>query len=212
MEQEYEIGVENSPNGYKHVMTPIDKERLKGNAKPKVSAFWLKNEIIIPVPTIHISTITENPEKFGLTTDYLKSKYEEHNEPYNHEGKARQEIIADLIKSGGWIRVRYTMKTDLWTLECGRLTNRVKDAILSFFMLLTGHDVGNQKAIDKMNSYSSVRINELHNNSSNMTSVKDILHMKGLFESAIPNHDVKFTLIENYNFRLYDMILDKLRD
>lgn len=211
--EDYEIGIEQTPTGYKHTLSPIDKERLKGNAKPKVQAFWIKGNNIIAVPVNHITVVIENPEKFGLTSEYIKIKYDEYDEPYNHEGKARQEIMSDLIRTNGWIRVRYTFKNDLWTIECNKLTNRVKDAILSFFMLLTGHDVGEQKAIDKMNSYSDVRINELYNESHNTTTIKDILHLKGLFESSMIATETKLILIEDYQTNLfsYNGILDILR-
>ena len=200
MNEEMEIGVEPTANGgYKHVMTPIQKAKAQGNGRPKFSAYWLKGSSIIPVPTLHISMVVENPEKFGYTTEELKQIFDDFNEPYGHEGNARIKIIKDLMNKG-WIRVRYTGKNDLWTLETNVLSNKNKDSIWSFFTLMTGHDLGDQPYIDNISRYADVRIHELKpaGTGSYTTNIKDIMSFSGVFENVDSKSKSKLTLIEKY--------------
>jgi hypothetical protein len=69
-------------------------------------AYWItpKNEVI-PVGQTHIEMIVTNPEKFGLTKDYILKVHKKHKEEIGTEGDAREEIMVGLIKDG-WIRVR----------------------------------------------------------------------------------------------------------
>lgn len=82
---------------------------------------------IIPIDINHIDTIIKHPDKFGLTKRYIESVYEEYNEKLGVEGKARNKIIADLIKDG-WIRLRrYPNK--FWAVDIYKLNKKVKDYI-----------------------------------------------------------------------------------
>lgn len=197
-----EIDIEQTPSGYRHVLSPIQKSRSSN--KPKYAAYWIKGSIIYPVPTLHINLIIDYPENFGYTEEQLRSIYEEYNEPYGHEGKARSQIISELF-SKGWIRVRYTPRNDVWTLELNRLNRKSKDDIWSFFMLLTGHDLEKQKAIDNMNSFSEVKINEIKDNkyavTQHNTTISDIIKFQGLFEGCIDS-GIQFMLMEKENIFL----------
>jgi len=80
-------------------------------------AQWIApNGKILPVKINHITTILEKPSVFGLTRDYITKKFGEHGDRMGQEGKAREEIMFDLMKRG-WIRVRYVVKKDSWTLQ-----------------------------------------------------------------------------------------------
>lgn len=61
--------------------------------------------LVLPVFQTHIQKIIDEPEIFGLTGEYVLSKYDEYHEVLGHEGMARNEIIAGLLAKG-WIRVR----------------------------------------------------------------------------------------------------------
>ncbi len=49
-----------------------------------------------------------------------------------HEGYARLQIMEDLIKNHGWIRIRYRPKEDAWIVELHSLTNDKREEIVRF--------------------------------------------------------------------------------
>lgn len=149
----------------------------------KYKAYWIKNTHIIPVPILHINVVIEHPEHFNYTTEQIKSIYEKHNEPYGHEGKAREEIMLNLIKNKGWIRVRYTVKNDTWTVELDKLGRKNKDTLWQFFTLLTGTNLETQSAIDTVSKYSDIKLYEVSNvKIPHSLNIQDCLQFKGLFE------------------------------
>jgi hypothetical protein len=60
---------------------------------------------VIYVPHSHISLVISNPEKFDLNFDYIKTIYEKYGEKIGLEGRARREILLNLIDQG-FIRIR----------------------------------------------------------------------------------------------------------
>jgi len=60
---------------------------------------------VIYVPHSHISLVISNPEKFHLNFDYIKTIYKKYGEKIGLEGRARREILLDLIDQG-FIRIR----------------------------------------------------------------------------------------------------------
>lgn len=208
-----EVDIEYTPKGYQHVISPIEKHKKKYTNQPKYAAYWLYKNRVVPVPMLHINTVIDNPEKFDFTEDELREIFDKYNEPYGHEGKARVEIIQTLL-SKGWVRVRYTPRNDLWTLELSSLSRSMKDSIWSFFTLLTGNDIGSQQAIDTMNQFSDVRITEIRNGevvAQHKTSVRDVVSFKGLFEGCVSSNP-QFVLIEDLfinNFEKTILLLQK---
>ena len=167
----------------------------------KFNAYWLNKNSIIPVPNIHIDVVIQNPEKFGYTEDKLREIFKEFNEPYGHEGKAREQIMLNLIQNKGWIRVRYNPRQDKWMVELNKLTSRIKDEVWQFFMLVTGNDLEGEKAIDKAPKYSDITIAELHNISNikmSSSNVSDVLSFSGLFESIKDKTGMKQITINEY--------------
>jgi hypothetical protein len=57
------------------------------------------------VTSSHIKNIIENPPYFSLTKEKIDQTYSKYNEPMGLEGKARNEIMTDLLQNG-WIRIR----------------------------------------------------------------------------------------------------------
>lgn len=94
--------------------------------------FWIApSGDIIPVPKLHINMVLEHPEKFRLTKKQIQEVYEKHKEPVGLEGKARAEIMSDLIKEG-WIRVRYFPRNDSFTVQLNKLNERNKNHLYAF--------------------------------------------------------------------------------
>ena len=60
---------------------------------------------ILFVKTNHIGTVIDDPTQFGLTMEEIKARYSEYGERLGIEGKARREILLQLVKNG-WIRLR----------------------------------------------------------------------------------------------------------
>jgi hypothetical protein len=60
---------------------------------------------VIYVPRSHISLVISHPEKFHLSFDYIKIIYKKYEEKIGLEGRARREILLDLIDQG-FIRIR----------------------------------------------------------------------------------------------------------
>lgn len=72
----------------------------------KPEAFFISPEgCCIPVPFLHINAICSAPALFGLTQDYLRAAFLRHNEAWETEGLAREEIIPGLLEQN-WVRVR----------------------------------------------------------------------------------------------------------
>ena len=79
---------------------------------------------IIPVETSHIRTVIKNPGLFGLSRDYIESRYTKHGEKTGTEGKAREEILRRVLKHG-WIRMR-RHPNRYWSVQTGRVTDEKK--------------------------------------------------------------------------------------
>ena len=80
--------------------------------------FWINKHDIFDVSiSSHIKFIINNPEKFCLTTKVINEVYTKYNERIGFEGKAREEIIKNVLKYG-WIRVRhYFGDKDYWSIQ-----------------------------------------------------------------------------------------------
>ena len=119
------------------------------------SAYWITPKgVIIEPSTYHIGSVIKYPKKFGLSADYIKSVYDKHDERMSPhlEGKAREEIMTKLIKSG-YIRIREMNRgnDDLW---------------------MWANKMINDKIIKDI--YADVVIHQLSNRKMTRTSVNDI--------------------------------------
>ncbi len=89
-----------------------------------IYAFWIipkkyLNTAQTPVPTVeitHIDFVIQNPEMFGLTLDQIQETYDKYGEKLRFEGKARDEIIYDLLQKG-FVRVTTDIKNNQFLLE-----------------------------------------------------------------------------------------------
>lgn len=84
----------------------------------KHQAYWIdtNTNTTYPVPTKHIQMIFDFPERFGLTPEYIRNKFDDYDEPYRYEGRARRELINELLNAG-WIRLRYDPRRHEWKIN-----------------------------------------------------------------------------------------------
>ena len=90
-------------------------------------AYWLREDLLVPVQGKHIDTVIDNPELFYLTLGYIKVLYCEHQEPLRFEGKARKVIMADLFRCG-WIRIRNKTRVksyQAWIIEADSIDRNI---------------------------------------------------------------------------------------
>ena len=94
--------------------------------------YWFhENGEILPVETSHFTEVVKNPERFGYTRVQIEECYLRYNEPMWIEGKARAEIMNDLIRNHGWIRGKYKPSEDLWVIELRHCPNYLTEIITS---------------------------------------------------------------------------------
>ena len=121
----------------------------------------------------HIGLIINNPEKFGVTTNYIQSIYEKYNEKTGTEGSAREEIILEIVKKG-WIRGRhYLGRNDYWSINVYEATKRNEAVIYHIAKLVS------DKVIDRIGSlWSSFNILETKTGNIMNYTASDILNSK----------------------------------
>lgn len=119
------------------------------------TAYWIspKGRVAEVTGDTHIGLVIKFPEKFGLTTDEIRGIYDKYGEKMGLEGKAREEIIKDLVNQG-WIRVRKYRNAG-YSVTISRLTKKVKDILFSWADKLINKGIGGSKETDK---YSDVNI------------------------------------------------------
>jgi len=156
----------------------------------KYSAYWIApSGQIIPVTgndIRHIHQIINNPDKFGLTLDYIKKVYRAHKEKLYSEGNAREEIMAHLIKDG-WTRVRYVPHYDFFTIQTNKLDHDSKEGIWDWA-------VGVTRKFDKASKYAGVKI---------MNLFGDLIYngdVAGIISYNAFQEDVKFTFKDRFCF------------
>jgi len=72
----------------------------------------------------HIDMVTDNPKKFGYTIEDIRKIYEKYNERMGIEGKARDEILTNLI-SNGWIHIR-RRPNKYWAVLINKMTKKTQ--------------------------------------------------------------------------------------
>jgi len=119
------------------------------------NAYWIHiSGEIIPVNTTHIAEVVKMPEHFGYTRERIEVEYAATREPVGFEGKARQVIMTDLIVNHGWVRVRYTPRSDSWVVEMKKLTGEISQLLKHLFSC---------PEIVNEHPHSTIKITELDN-------------------------------------------------
>lgn len=135
------------------------------------SAYWLsKKALIYPVTTSHIRFVIDNANLFDMSKDDIKAMYSTHKEKIGFEGKARNEIMSELI-SKGWIRARYkeSNNENYWTLELFQLTESSIQNILKWKEMLLSL---NQDLRNNLNT--TIKINTLKDNKEVKTCLEEL--------------------------------------
>lgn len=117
--------IQGTGNYVRHVNPQGIQMRVRERKRIGTVAFWMKDDEIIENDASHIKVITDDPEKFGLTRDYIESVYEKYGEKIGTEGKAREEIIKEASRQG-WIRVRHYVNKggDYWSIQADNIRRR----------------------------------------------------------------------------------------
>jgi hypothetical protein len=138
------------------------------------TAFWVtpKGETVA-VNRTHIQTVIDSPKKFGLTREKIDAVYKTYNEPIGQEGKAREEIMVDLIKKG-YLRVRRYGREG-YSINIPKMTNKIKDILFDFANKMITTGVAGYKERDK---YQEVHITGLSSPVNIRLSLLDIAQDK----------------------------------
>lgn len=150
-------------------------------------AYWITPDYqVIPVKTSHIETVIDHPEIFHVPMDVITSIYAKHHEAVRTEGRAREEIIIEVVKKG-FVRVRrYTRPIEeYWSINIDHLNDAAMAMIKQFFGLICQGELGCQE-IDKeipvvitaLNGRQTIRLAELVKNNHLPTGQKQLHLLK----------------------------------
>lgn len=148
-------------------------------------AYWIspKNEILV-VDDIHINSIVEHPEWFGLTAEELNKRGIQRGK----EDETRNQLMMELIKKG-FIRVRYYPKYDYFNFQLhaphGELSETQKQQIESFVDIILNDELIGDDNAGKYSPATEITIMDLNQNL--LVSGLDHLSLEGVL-----------------NFKLYD--------
>ncbi len=110
----------------------------------KYEAYWISPRgRIIPVTgqvATHIRAVIKNPAQFGLSRETVQKAYRRHQEPLGLEGKARQEIMAGLLRKG-WVRLRFVPKAHGFTIQTGSLKARQQSHLRAWARKVTNEEL-----------------------------------------------------------------------
>lgn len=133
-------------------------------------AYWVSpSGKIYDVGTNHIDVVIKNPQTFGLTKDKIQAVYDKYGEELGREGKAREEIILDLVKKG-WVRIR-RYRNEGYSVNIGKMTKKVKDILFSWADKMLNTGVNGVKERDK---YMPVKILGFQDHFSRNMTIQDV--------------------------------------
>ena len=100
-----------------------------GNTK----AHWVNSSgKVYDVPTTHIEFVAKKPSLFNTTVEKMEKLYDKYDEKFpKQEGKARVEIMTDIVKKG-WIRTRFRPREGAWVAETWNWGAREKKALINW--------------------------------------------------------------------------------
>jgi hypothetical protein len=117
------------------LLTKLDDLKTERGPVGSTSAQWInpRGQILDTSDDIHISFVIKNPEKFGTSLEAIYHTYAKHQEEIGREGKAREEIMAGILKRG-WIRTRLNRagRNIFWTVSIEKMTDKIKDNLYNW--------------------------------------------------------------------------------
>jgi hypothetical protein len=154
-------------------------------------AYWISpTGKAINVGTNHVTAIIKNPKTFGMTSDHVKAIFDKFNEPIGQEGKAREELILELVNKG-WIRIR-RYRNEGYSVTIGSMTKKVKDILFSWADTMLNTGVNGNKETDK---YIPVKIIGFKDHYTRNLTIFDLAN-DALYEGK-EFFDIKNKIVEN---------------
>lgn len=94
-----------------------------------MTAYWINpyGQILNIGASRHITQVVQEPEKFGVTKEYLESVFNKHGEHWGSEGNAREEILKEIMKKG-FIRIRL-YPNRYWSVQTWDFNSRTRKAL-----------------------------------------------------------------------------------
>jgi len=133
-------------------------------------AYWVSPAgEMLSVKSTHIEVVIKNPEVFGITPAYIKEIYKKYRETVGLEGKARDEIIEDLINKR-WMRIRYDRSQDYYIVGFKYFNKKQIDYLRNW-------------GIDLLALDATVATKKVHLN--NMTNVLETCNVKQLADDYL---------------------------
>lgn len=124
------------------------------------------------VRTNHVADIISEPSKYGVTSKFIQGLYGKHNERMGVEGRAREELILLVLRTG-WVRIRNYR--NYWSVTVDRLTRRVSTNIRNWVETFMQNG--------SMGKYEDIKIYEAVRDRLTTHSATDIVHKYVLEES-----------------------------
>lgn len=166
-------------------------------------AFWVnpRGKILDVSTGTHIDQVIQSPKSFNITDRYIKNVYTKYDEPVGLEGKAREELMLELIKSG-FIRIRY-VKNRFWIVNASKFTPKVKKALSVW-----AEDAKNIKGVGK---YMPVKI-VTDTETITKYDVNDLYYEKHILESEKLNnyHPIIVESIQDFKYNNYDKLQETI--
>lgn len=165
------------------------------------NAFWInqRGKILDIGLGTHIEQIVKSPKSFGLTDRYVRDVYAKFDEPVNLEGKAREQIMLEVIKDG-FVRIRL-VKNRFWLVNADKYDRKLKKALSVW--------AGVAKDVKGAGKFMPVKI-VTSNEVVNTYDVNDLYYEKHLNESdAISNYNpVIVESVEDFIYSKYQQLRD----
>ena len=135
----------------------------------------------------HINLVIKKPSMFGWNLKNIKKVHEKYGESLGSEGKARHEIMVDILQRG-WLRTRQDKRSGIWVVETWNWGNREKNALW---------DWTNEKT-NSGKSREFVRLTSVKNNKMVSSPSDDILRWRGSMFEDIRKQKLLENIWKNY--------------
>lgn len=170
------------------------------------SAYWInpRGKVLDIGMGTHIDQIIKSPKAFGLTDKYINDLYSKFNEPVSLEGKAREQIMQEVIKDG-FIRIRL-LKNQFWIVNADKWTKKVKKALSVW--------AGEAKTVRGAGKFMPVKIVTNHETVSKY-DVNDLYYEKHLNESEkniIGYNPMIVESIDDFKYSEYTNLMELIKD
>ena len=150
---------------------------------------------LIETEGTHVRTVLDYPEKFGFSKQYLLDIYSKYKEKLGIEGKAREEILTELLDKG-WIRVRFYPTKSFWSIQLKRIDKKIENILYKFANMIKDKKVSKQGSLYDILNIHSFKTNQVYS-----LTVQEILEGKlfELLEKKLKNKYLEQVDIKKYN-------------